>query len=208
MPRLLKPQLIIPLFLLIGGIFAYEFLAQNALSATSSNSTIQYLKAHYLNNPNNRTIILNEDSNILNAQTFTNNNLGIITKFTISTPVFIYSPKTITITSNIMLAITERYQNLRAPQIIIVAEEGLTIANNVTQIDAWLLTNGPINACETTSNCTETLTSNGALSSNGSDQSRNIVAHLSPAIFFSGTNEAESDDQPRVTYLKELPPRW
>ena len=40
------------------------------------------------------------------------------------------------------------YDNIYSlPQIIIIADAGIVIKNNVTQIDAWLITNGNINTC-------------------------------------------------------------
>ena len=70
-----------------------------------------------------------------------------------STTLIIYSANSITINNNITLAdkgfATSGYSNLSSiPQIIILSGGNVTIGENVTQIDAWIVAKEAVNTCD------------------------------------------------------------
>ena len=78
------------------------------------------------------------------------------------------------------------YTNIYSvPQILIIADGGIVIRDNVTQIDAWLITNGNINTCNglatgsknfTASACGNQLIVNGPVFANSLTLARNAGA--------------------------------
>lgn len=88
------------------------------------------------------------------------------------------------------------YDNIYSlPQILIIADGGIIISDNVTQIDAWLITNGNINTCNgwtqgTTSfsadSCSRQLIVNGPVFANSLTPVRNSGADGGTGIGNSG----------------------
>lgn len=101
---------------------------------------------------------------------------------------------------------SDTYNNIYSlPQIIIVAKKGIVITSNVTQIDAWVITNGNINTCDgknpiggnvSASECSNQLIINGPVFANSLTLARNAGADGGPGKGNSGNpiNFNLSDD--------------
>ena len=103
------------------------------------------------------------------------------------------------------------YTNIYSlPQILIIADGGIVIASNVTQIDAWLITNGNINTCNgltpsaggfSADSCGNQLIVNGPIFANsltpvrnsganpGAGSGNNINDHSGNPIYYNLTND-------------------
>ena len=79
------------------------------------------------------------------------------------------------------------------PQVLLIADGGIRINNNVNQVDAWLITNGNLNTCTgftvgtgTERDCKSTLIMNGPVFANSVSLNRTGGAYAGPGNF--GTN--------------------
>ena len=120
-------------------------------------STIDNLIARYENS--SRIISYSTENSIeINADTFSSFGMGdiknvgynVATSDVTALPFFIHSSGTVTIADDIVnyfygqgVVITGN----AIPQVIIVADQGINIAENVSRVDAWLLTRGTIDTC-------------------------------------------------------------
>jgi len=111
------------------------------------------------------------------------------------------------------------------PQVVIVAKD-LNIPSTVTRVDSWLMVSGVLQTCPenpsgplTVDDCNEPLTVNGPVSVGELHARRTAGAtasapeaaaetfRMTPATYL-WLNAFTGGDQPRTTYVKELPPRF
>ena len=93
---------------------------------------------------------------------------------------------------------SDTYNNIYSiPQVIIIADGGIIISDRVTQIDAWLITNGNINTCNgwtynnsnfSASSCGNQLIVNGPVFASSLTLSRNSGANGGAGVGNSGGN--------------------
>jgi hypothetical protein len=134
----------------------------------------------------------------------------------------------ITIDGNITVNNTNRQNTGEISQIVILAHN-IKIQDNVTNIDAWLLTTGSDGTIDTCSNvvttldatkCSQVLTVNGAVMTSrlylkrtaGADantpQSAAEVFRLRPDAQLWAYKYANTSDRAQTVYVQELPPRF
>ncbi|MBQ7802486.1 hypothetical protein IJ380_01290 [Candidatus Saccharibacteria bacterium] len=158
-------------------------------------------------------------------------------------PLVIISHGSVNINTNLKLNPNMRYSGVHVPQVIIIADGNINIADNVEQVDAWILSRGELDTCTTASGgtiqlsattCEKALRINGPVIASkiyfkrtfGADVYQDLVnnvnideyysnirspgelINLSPAAYLFGVNESQKSGQPRVTYIRELAPRY
>ena len=62
-------------------------------------------------------------------------------------PLVIYSKSDVIINTNLKLNPNMRYTGVHVPQLIIIADGNINIAESVTEVDAWLIARGEIDTC-------------------------------------------------------------
>ena len=162
-------------------------------------------------------------------------------------PLVIYSKSDVIINTNLKLNPNMRYTGVHVPQLIIIADGNINIAESVTEVDAWLIARGEIDTCTNADGSKIQLNSRRCAGSNpdedqeglringpvlatkinlkrtaGADLYMDIkkgtnlqnissaaeLINLSPAAYLFGINESQKSGQPRVTYVRELAPRF
>ena len=121
---------------------------------------------------------------------------------------------------------------MATPQVIIIAEQDVRVANNVTRVDAWIFAGRKFMSCvESGENrvnlsadiCQNQLVVKGAISAGSIDLSRTFGGdpnaaktvttpsekiYYSPMTLIYAAREAKRDAEPQTTYLRKMPPRY
>ena len=145
-----------------------------------------------------------------------------------SNPVIVYCPGNARITHSFTPRATY-YQSANTPQIIVIAEGNIIIDEDVTSINAWLLSRGTINTCGGYAvndvlkhECNKQLVINGLVVANKIQFNRTTYGSRSldvantytelitfnPPIYYFSFIEARNNSYPRVTYIKKKAPRY
>ena len=148
-----------------------------------------------------------------------------------SSPIF-YSNNSIEITANLINDLSNKIE-----QIVIISEGDILIDQNVSRIDAWLITEGTVNTCSingtaqsisdlNTDKCTTPLVINGPVYADSIVLSRTYGAdhnkadgsgslldpaeriNFTPSTLLWPYNHESKDNIPSTVYLKELSPRY
>ena len=142
---------------------------------------------------------------------------------------YYYCSGNVTIRGNIELrnaSITDPYD---IPQVIIIADGNIKINENVTRIDAWLVSNGVVDTCADYTDdqlssgvCTNKLEINGPITAQqvkfkrtgGADAYDGSLTQSAEDTDFSAATlvwaygQSRSNAEPTVTYLQEIAPRY
>ena len=143
-----------------------------------------------------------------------------------TSPVVFYSSGDMEITSNFINDVDNE-----ARQIVLIADGNIIIDENVTRIDAWLIAKETINTCSiagvaqtvgtlNSDKCTNPLTINGPVYVKSMEFTRTYgndsdslgepaeVINFTPSTLLWAYDLAKDDQTPKVTYIKELSPRY
>lgn len=135
----------------------------------------------------------------------------------------------VTIESDIKIGDGEIYNNYKLPQVYIIANGDISIYDDVSRVDAWLISSGIINTCSNVDNdslsadtCKKPLTLNAPLVADkvefrrtyGADYHSGSLAtaaeeiDFSPSAIIDSFYRAKNDTLPRTVYLEEIAPRY
>ncbi len=144
---------------------------------------------------------------------------------------FIHGSGDLKITSNIVRGNRVFNSNVY-PNVIIVAEGNITVAEDVERVDAWLVAKGTIDTCDNNTisavTCNKQLRISGPMIgakynfdrtygadyyntvhgiAGGIDEGAEVI-DLDPGAYINGSRESNYGVQPRITYKKTMAPRY